>query len=67
MQRLILAGSSLATNQCCAKIPWTEFYNSIPPKAESQAILAERLLLTRMYGPAVCCKTYFEMVVLVMR
>ena len=30
MQRLILAGSSLATNQCCAKIPWTEFCNRIP-------------------------------------
>ena len=40
---------------------------AIPPIPDIPGILAEWPVLTHMYGPAVCCKTYFEMVVLVMR
>ena len=32
MQRLILAEKGVATNQCCAFLPWTEFFNAISQK-----------------------------------
>ncbi len=34
MQRLILAEKGVATNQCCAVFPWTEFCNSIGGTAD---------------------------------
>ncbi len=41
MQRLILAEKGVATNQCCAVFPWTEFCNSIPPRADVPGGVAE--------------------------
>ncbi len=37
------------------------------PKADGFDGYRFRRLLTRMYGPTVCCKSYFEIAVLVMR
>ncbi len=45
MQRLILAEKGVATNQCCAVFPWTEFYNSIGGRPDVARRWSELLLL----------------------
>ncbi len=48
MQRLILAEKGVATNQCCAVFPWTEFCNSIRPTADLGAGLSAQPVLVTL-------------------